>query len=382
MTDSTASATSTSEPAPFRLTALAHGGGCGCKIGPALLREMLSDACLGFQHPDLLVGATTSDDAAVYRINEQQAVIATTDFFMPIVDDPFEFGRISATNAPLRRLRDGRLADPRAGNRRHARRQDADRSHAADHGRRRGRLPRRPHPARRRHSIDSPEPIYGLAASGSWSRAQSSGNDGAQPGDVLVLGKPLGIGVLSAALKKGILDERGYAQMIGVTTQLNCVGRTLAALPGVHAMTDVTGFGLAGHLAEICRGSGVGADVEFSALPVLESAQPLLERGIGPGAIERNWAAAAARSTSTPRCPRGRGACCATRRRAAGCWFPVHPRPPRRYSRPSPRRDSARRRASVACGPAPRIPGSASAERRAVVSPRARCAAACRRPRR
>ena len=290
MTDSGAPVTATSEPAPFRLTALAHGGGCGCKIGPALLREMLSDACFGFQHPDLLVGATTSDDAAVYRINEHQAVIATTDFFMPIVDDPFEFGRISATNAlsdvyamggspilalaivgmpvgkmpaaVMRRIMEG----------------GADVCRAAGI------------PLAGGHSIDSPEPIYGLAALGLVEPARIKRNDGAQPGDLLVLGKPLGIGVLSAALKKGILDERGYAQMVGVTTQLNRVGCELAALPGVHAMTDVTGFGLAGHLAEICRGSGVGADLEFGALPVLDSAQPLLERGIGPGAIERNWA--------------------------------------------------------------------------------------------
>jgi selenide, water dikinase len=290
MSETTASAATTTEAAPFRLTALAHGGGCGCKIGPALLREMLSDACFGFQHADLLVGATTSDDAAVYRINEQQAVIATTDFFMPIVDDPFEFGRISATNAlsdvyamggspilalaivgmpvgkmpteVMRRIMEG----------------GADVCRAAGI------------PLAGGHSIDSPEPIYGLAAIGLVEPARIKRNDGAQAGDVLVLGKPLGIGVLSAALKKGILDERGYAQMVGVTTQLNRVGRTLGALPGVHAMTDVTGFGLAGHLAEICRGSGVGADIEFGALPVLDSALPLLERGIGPGAIERNWA--------------------------------------------------------------------------------------------
>ena len=236
MTDSTASATTNSEPAPFRLTALAHGGGCGCKIAPALLREMLSDACLGFQHPDLLVGATTSDDAAVYRINEQQAVIATTDFFMPIVDDPFEFGRISATNAlsdvyamggspilalaivgmpvgkmpteVMRRIMEGGA--------------DVCRSVRI--------------PLAGGHSIDSPEPIYGLAVVGLVEPARIKRNDGAQPGDVLVLGKPLGIGVLSAALKKGILDQRGYAQMIGVTTQLNSVGRTLGALPGVHAV--------------------------------------------------------------------------------------------------------------------------------------------------
>jgi selenide,water dikinase len=275
---------------PFRLTALAHGGGCGCKIGPALLREMLSDACFGFQHPDLLVGAATSDDAAVYRINDRQAVIATTDFFMPIVDDPFEFGRIAATNAlsdvyamggspilalaivgmpvgkmpseVMRRIMEG----------------GADVCHAAGI------------PLAGGHSIDSPEPIYGLAALGLVEPERIKRNDGARPGDVLVIGKPLGIGVLSAALKKGILDAAGYAQMLAVTTQLNRVGRTLGALQDVHAMTDVTGFGLLGHLAEICRGSGVGADVDFAALPVLAGARPLLEQGVGPGAIERNWA--------------------------------------------------------------------------------------------
>jgi selenide,water dikinase len=286
MADASAAATAP----PFRLTALAHGGGCGCKIGPALLREMLSDACFGFQHPDLLVGATTSDDAAVYRINDRQAVIATTDFFMPIVDDPFEFGRIAATNAlsdvyamggspilalaivgmpvgkmpseVMRRIMEG----------------GADVCHAAGI------------PLAGGHSIDSPEPIYGLAALGLVEPDRIKRNDGARPGDLLVLGKPLGVGVLSAALKQGILDAAGYEQMLAVTTQLNRVGRTLGALQGVHAMTDVTGFGLFGHLAEICRGSGVGADLDFAALPVLESARPLLEQGVGPGAIERNWA--------------------------------------------------------------------------------------------
>jgi selenide,water dikinase len=303
MTDPLASAPHAPQSTPFRLTALAHGGGCGCKIGPALLREMLSDACFGFQHPDLLVGATTSDDAAVYRINEQQAVIATTDFFMPIVDDPFEFGRISATNAlsdvyamggspilalaivgmpvgkmpseVMRRIMEG----------------GADVCRAAGI------------PLAGGHSIDSPEPIYGLAVIGLGEPARIKRNDGARPGDVLVLGKPLGIGVLSSALKKGILDEQGYAQMLDVTTQLNKVGRELAALPGVHAMTDVTGFGLLGHLAEICRGSGVGAEIEFAALPILESARPLLEQGIGPGAIERNWASCSSEVRVDPALP-------------------------------------------------------------------------------
>ena len=294
MADSTTGARDTHDAPPFRLTALAHGGGCGCKIGPALLREMLSDACFGFQHPDLLVGAGTSDDAAVYRINDRQAVIATTDFFMPIVDDPFEFGRIAATNAlsdvyamggspilalaivgmpvgkmpseVMRRIMEG----------------GADVCGAAGI------------PLAGGHSIDSPEPIYGLAALGLIEPGRIKRNDGARAGDVLVLGKPLGIGVLSAALKKGILDERGYGEMVAVTTQLNRVGQRLAQLEGVHAMTDVTGFGLLGHLAEICRGSGVGADVDFAALPVLATALPLVAQGIGPGAIERNWASLSA----------------------------------------------------------------------------------------
>ena len=289
MSDPTAVAPAAGDTTPFRLTALAHGGGCGCKIGPALLRELLSDSCFGFQHPDLLVGATSSDDAAVYRISEHQAVIATTDFFMPIVDDPFEFGRIAATNAlsdvyamggspilalaivgmPVGRMPSAVMRRIMEGG--------ADVCRAAGI------------PLAGGHSIDSPEPIYGLAVLGLVEPDLVKRNDGARPGDVLVLGKPLGVGVLSSALKKGILDEQGYAQMLGVTTQLNRVGRTLATLPGVHAMTDVTGFGLIGHLAEICRGSGVGADLDFAALPVLESARPLVERGVGPGAIERNW---------------------------------------------------------------------------------------------
>jgi selenide,water dikinase len=303
MSDQIVSALQAPDAAPFRLTALAHGGGCGCKIGPALLREILSDACFGFQHPDLLVGATTSDDAAVYRINDRQAVIATTDFFMPIVDDPFEFGRIAATNALsdvyamggtpilslaivgmpvgkmpgdiMRRIMEGGAEVCRAAG----------------------------IPLAGGHSIDSPEPIYGLAAIGLVEPERVKRNDGAQPGDVLVLGKPLGIGVLSSALKKGILDAQGYAQMLSVTTQLNSVGRTLATIPGVHAMTDVTGFGLVGHLAEICRGSGVGADVEFDALPILASARPLLEQGIGPGAIERNWASCSSEVSVDPELP-------------------------------------------------------------------------------
>jgi selenide,water dikinase len=282
------------DTAPLRLTALAHGGGCGCKIGPALLREMLSDACFGFRHPDLLVGAATSDDAAVFRINDRQAVVATTDFFMPIVDDPFEFGRIAATNAlsdvyamggtPILALAIVGMPVGRLPSEVMRRIMEGGAEVCRSAG----------IPLAGGHSIDSPEPIYGLAALGLVAPECIKRNDGARPGDALVLGKPLGIGVLSAALKKGLLDAPGYEQMLAVTTQLNRVGCTLATLAGVHAMTDVTGFGLAGHLLEVCRGSGIGADVDFAALPVLTSAQPLFERGLGPGAIERNWASCSA----------------------------------------------------------------------------------------
>ncbi len=277
------------DSATIRLTTLTHGGGCGCKIAPKVLREALAGVSGGFPHPDLLVGSATADDAAVFRLNDQQALVATTDFFMPIVDDARDFGRIAATNAisdvyamgatpvlalailgmpintlPLdviRRIMDGGAEVCRAA------------GIALAGG----------------HSIDSPEPIYGLAVMGLVAPSQLKRNDTARSGDVLILGKPLGVGVLSAALKKGLLDAAGYAEMLAVTTQLNQVGQSLAALDGVHAMTDVTGFGLLGHLLEICRGSGLSASVQFSALPILPTALQFVSQGIGPGAMERNW---------------------------------------------------------------------------------------------
>ncbi|MBY0575312.1 MAG: selenide, water dikinase SelD [Gallionellaceae bacterium] len=273
-----------------KLTQLSHGGGCGCKIAPALLQEILGAVKEKLPFPDLLVGAETSDDAAVYRLNDQQAVIATTDFFMPIVDDPFDFGRIAATNAlsdvyamggtpilalaivgmPINKLpvetirailQGGEAVCKAAGI-----------------------------PLAGGHSIDSVEPIYGLVALGIVHPDRLKRNNSAQAGDVLILGKGLGIGVLAAALKKGVLSAAGYAQMISATTQLNAVGSALSAMDGVHALTDVTGFGLLGHLLEICRGSGLGAELKFSQVPVLPEALPLAQQGIGPGAIERNLA--------------------------------------------------------------------------------------------
>jgi selenide, water dikinase len=243
----------------IRLTSFSHGGGCGCKIAPGVLADILSRAPAGVIPPELMVGTETADDAAVYRLNEHQALVATTDFFTPIVDDPHDFGRIAATNAisdiyamggtpimalalvgmPLGKLPLEVIGAILEGGARACREAGI--------------------PIAGGHSIDVLEPIYGLVALGLVHPSRVRRNADAQAGDVLVLGKPLGVGVLSAALKKGLLGEAGYAEMLRYTTQLNRVGMALGALDGVHAMTDVTGFGLAGHLLEVCRGSGLSA---------------------------------------------------------------------------------------------------------------------------
>ncbi|QSA96159.1 selenide, water dikinase SelD [Methylococcus sp. EFPC2] len=273
----------------IRLTTLSHGGGCGCKIAPAVLTQMLAKLPLAAPFPDLLVGTETSDDAAVYRLNAHQAIVATTDFFMPIVDDAYEFGRIAATNAlsdvyamggkpilalavvgmPVDKLPVETVQAILAGG--------ASVCAAAGI------------PIAGGHSIDSPEPIYGLVALGLVHPDKVKRNDRAQDGDVLILGKPLGVGVLSAALKKGQLDAAGYRLMMEHTTRLNSVGAALGELDDVHAMTDVTGFGLLGHLLEICRGSGLGADVAFSDLPLIGIAAELSRQGYATGAATRNW---------------------------------------------------------------------------------------------
>ncbi|MEO5738925.1 MAG: selenide, water dikinase SelD [Variovorax sp.] len=275
---------------PIALTRFSHGGGCGCKIAPGLLAEILARAPQGLVPPELLVGTETSDDAAVYRLNDTQALVATTDFFTPIVDDPYDFGRIAATNAlsdiyamggtpimalalvgmPIDKLPPeviGRVLEGGA-------------SICREAG----------IPIAGGHSIDVLEPIYGLVGLGLVHPDKVRRNSAAEAGDVLVLGKPLGVGILSAALKKGLLDAAGYAEMIRHTTQLNRVGIELAALDGLHAMTDVTGFGLAGHLLEICRGSRLRADVSLDALPLIASAVPFAQQGIVTGASGRNWA--------------------------------------------------------------------------------------------
>ncbi len=278
------------DPVPLRLTEFSHGGGCGCKIAPALLADILSKTPLRAMPKDLLVGIETSDDAAVYRLNDHQAIVATTDFFTPIVDDPFDFGRIAATNAisdvyamggqpifalavlgmPLAKLPVEAIQRIVAGGE----------SVCAAAG----------IPVAGGHSIDTLEPIYGLVVLGIVHPDKVKRNSSAQAGDALILGKPLGVGILSAALKKNRLSADGYRQMLAATTQLNTPGLKLADLAGVHAMTDVTGFGLAGHLLEICRGSRLGATLRMEDVPVLEDAQALVEQGVFTGASTRNWA--------------------------------------------------------------------------------------------
>jgi selenide,water dikinase len=281
----------TDEP---RLTSLAHGGGCGCKLAPDVLSEILSGMPAGLMPKDLLVDAATSDDAAVWRVSDEAAIVATTDFFMPVVDDPFEFGRIAATNAisdiyamgarPIFSLALVGMPVGKISTKTIRRILDGGRTVAQAAGA----------PVAGGHSIDSVEPIYGLVALGLVRPDRILRNCTARPGDVLILGKPLGIGVFSAALKRGMLDAEDYAEMIASTTRLNTPGAALAAIAGVHALTDVTGFGLLGHLAEICRGSGVGAVIDRASTPIFAGARRLAAGGIRTGASTRNWASVAA----------------------------------------------------------------------------------------
>jgi selenide, water dikinase len=272
------------------LTSLSHGGGCGCKLAPAMLEQIIArSGARGLVPPELLVGIETSDDAAVYRISDDQAIVATTDFFMPIVDDPFDFGAIAATNAisdvyamggrPLfalalvampidklpvdtirRILEGGESVCQRAGI-----------------------------PVAGGHSVDSVEAIYGLVAIGLVNPRHVKRNADAKPGDILLLGKALGVGLYGAAVKKRQMTEAQYRELIASTTQLNTPGMHLAQLPGVHALTDVTGFGLLGHLLEVCRGSNVRGRLRWSSVPLLTDARALASTGFVTGGSARNW---------------------------------------------------------------------------------------------
>ena len=272
-----------------RLTSLSHGGGCGCKIAPGVLSEILRSTTAMPLPPELLVGIETADDAAVYKLNDSQALVATTDFFMPIVDDPFEFGRIAATNAisdvyamgaqpimalalvgmpvnvlPLSVI--GKILDGG---------QSVCRAAGI--------------PIAGGHTIDSVEPIYGLVALGLAHPDHIKRNADAQVGDILILGKPIGVGIMSAALKKEMLSDEGYQAMISNTTKLNTAGPDLAKLQGVHALTDITGFGLAGHLLEMARGAKCTVRLNWSQVPLLPGVKTLADQGCITGASGRNW---------------------------------------------------------------------------------------------
>ena len=272
-----------------RLTELAHGGGCGCKIAPAILSEILAKMPLGVVAKELLVGTETSDDAAVWRLNDSQALVATTDFFMPVVDDPFEFGRIAATNAisdiyamgatPIFALALVGMPIQVLSKETIGRILEGGQSVCTQAG----------IPIAGGHTIDSVEPIYGLVALGIAHPGHIRRNRDAQAGDVLILGKGLGVGIYSAALKKEKLSPQHYKEMIQSTTQLNTVGAQLGADSSVHALTDITGFGLAGHLLEIARGSDLDAVVSALALPVLPGVKELIAQGHFTGASTRNW---------------------------------------------------------------------------------------------
>ena len=278
------------KPAEPRLTSLSHGGGCGCKIAPGVLSKILEGTAAMPMPKELLVGIETSDDAAVYQLNDEQALIATTDFFMPIVDDPFDFGRIAATNAisdvyamggrPILALALVGMPINVLSTQTIGRILEGGAAVCGAAG----------IPVAGGHTIDSVEAIYGLVALGLVHPKHVKRNADAKPGDVLVLGKPLGVGVMSAALKKGELGEAGYAQMIASTTRLNTPGPDLAALPGVHALTDVTGFGLAGHALEMARGARCRVEIDWASVPLLPGVRELAARGLVTGASGRNWA--------------------------------------------------------------------------------------------
>ncbi len=290
MSTSTPKGTSAAADEP-RLTSLSHGGGCGCKIAPGVLSDILRRSPGLPVPPQLLVGIETSDDAAVYQLNDEQALIATTDFFMPIVDDPFDFGRIAATNAisdvyamggtPIMALALVGMPIKQLSLHTIGRILEGGQSVCAAAG----------IPIAGGHTIDSVEPIYGLVALGLVHPQRVRRNAGARVGDKLVLGKALGVGIQSAALKKGQLDAAGYARMLATTTKLNTPGPALARIDGVHALTDVTGFGLAGHALEMARPAGLRIALDWSCIPFMDGVIDLAASGCVTGASGRNWAA-------------------------------------------------------------------------------------------
>ncbi|KYP13417.1 selenide, water dikinase SelD [Flavihumibacter sp. CACIAM 22H1] len=274
----------------YALTAYSHGGGCGCKIAPSVLDTILHQAKPAENFENLLVGNQSRDDAAVYHLGNGQALISTTDFFMPIVDDAVDFGKIASANAisdvyamggkpvlaiailgwPIDKL-PAELANKVL---------EGARAICAEAG----------IPLAGGHSIDSPEPIFGLAVNGLVAVANLKQNNTAKPGDLLFLTKSIGTGILSTAQKRKKLSPLHYAGLLNQLIQLNKAGAALGNVEGVHAMTDVTGFGLLGHLIEMAEGAGLHARIRMNAIPLLEGARFYLEEGIQPGATKRNAA--------------------------------------------------------------------------------------------
>jgi selenide,water dikinase len=273
-----------------RLTSLAHGGGCGCKLAPNVLQQLLSSAPKHNPYQQLLVGIETGDDAAVWQVDDNTCIIATTDFFMPMVDDPFDFGRIAATNAisdvyamggkPVMALAILGMPVDKIAPEMVRRILEGGSSVCTAAG----------IPVAGGHSIDCPEPVYGLAVIGTCRPEHVRRNADAKAGDVIILTKPLGVGIYSAAIKKDLLPHGGYTDMIATTTLLNKIGAELAQNPAVHAITDVTGFGLLGHGLEMARGSKLTLALRAADVPLLPAAISLVKQGCVTGASHRNWA--------------------------------------------------------------------------------------------
>ena len=272
----------------YKLTQLSHGAGCGCKIAPKVLDVILgANAPLNF--PNLLVGNQEKDDAAGFDMGDGSGIISTTDFFMPIVDDAFDFGRIASVNAisdiyamggkpfmaiailgwPINTI-PAEVANQVIEGARFVCQQAGI-------------------PLAGGHSIDSPEPIFGLAVTGKLALKHLKKNGGAQPGDLLFLTKPIGVGILATAMKKGILNDIGLELAVSSMTKLNEIGADIGQLPGVHAMTDVTGFGLLGHLIEMCEASATSAHLNFAQIPLFPELANYIAQGAYPGGTTRNW---------------------------------------------------------------------------------------------
>jgi len=286
-----------------RLTSLAHGGGCGCKLAPSVLQKLLADQPVMAAYKQLLVGTETADDAAVWQHDENTCIIATTDFFMPMVDDPYDFGRIAATNAisdvyamggkPIMALAVLGMPVDKISTEMVREILKGGSAVCASAG----------IPVAGGHSIDCPEPVYGLAVIGVCRPEQVRRNSDARAGDALILTKPIGVGIYSAAIKKGALPASGYAEMIATTTLLNKIGADLAQDKDVHAITDVTGFGLLGHSLEMARGSGLALRINGGEVPYLENAASLSRDGFVTGASHRNWASYGEQVTLPADCP-------------------------------------------------------------------------------